>query len=72
MPPRDLHTDRDESTPLGAIRAVCVACAGKNGAYSQREADRCVHVLCPLHPFRYGVMPGETIHSPHVGASDEG
>lgn len=62
--PHDLHSDRDPSTPLGAIRTMCVACAGQNGAYSQWEADRCEHDQCPLHPFRYGVMPGELVPWP--------
>jgi hypothetical protein len=40
-------------TPMRAIRAFCLECAGQPG-----EVRKCVAAACPLWPLRMGSFPG--------------
>lgn len=40
-------------SPLKAIRRRCIEC----GDGTSKDVERCEIRKCPLHPYRFGVMP---------------
>lgn len=51
-----------KQTPIRAIRAKCIECAG-----SPRAATRCEKDNCPLYPYRTGRNPARA----GIGGSDQ-
>jgi len=45
----------DLKTPIKAIRAKCLDCAG----YQYSEVEKCTVPTCPLFPYRFGKRPRE-------------
>jgi hypothetical protein len=41
------------TTPLKAVRAMCVVCKG----FKVHAISKCADEDCPLHPFRFGKSP---------------
>lgn len=59
------YTGKEIRTPVKAIRAFCIECAG---ADSKMYIKTCGGNNCPLFPFRFGVNP---YHSHFNDGSEE-
>lgn len=48
-------------SPIKAIRKFCIQCGG--GTF--KEVENCQLRKCPLHPYRFGVMPSTYLANKH-------
>ncbi len=54
MPKRDVMIEIPKTqSPMRAIRKYCLQC----GDGTRIEVEKCHITDCPLHPYRFGVMP---------------